>query len=153
VVPSVQLGPLGIAATNIGLLCPPPGDYDGEIGGMKIGRGNRSTRRKPAPMPLCPRQTPHVARMRTRAAAVGHQRLTAKSKDYISAMYQLHVLCILWRCPLFRPSLHKILNWICPMNSKATTFQIFYRLYDTNTLLAFLPWWFWRCLYANQGLK
>jgi hypothetical protein len=34
-----------------------PGDYDnGEIGGM-IGRGNRSTRRKPAPVPLCPPQT------------------------------------------------------------------------------------------------
>jgi hypothetical protein len=26
----------------------------GEIGGMKIGRGNRSTLRKPAPAPLCP---------------------------------------------------------------------------------------------------
>jgi hypothetical protein len=32
------------------------GDGDcGEIGGMKIGRGNRSTRRKPAP----PQQIPH----------------------------------------------------------------------------------------------
>jgi hypothetical protein len=31
----------------------------GEIGGMKIGRGNRSTRRKPAPAPLCPRQISH----------------------------------------------------------------------------------------------
>jgi hypothetical protein len=30
-----------------------------EIGGMKIGRGNRSTRRKPAPAPLCPPQIPH----------------------------------------------------------------------------------------------
>jgi hypothetical protein len=29
------------------------GDVDcGKIGGMKIGRGNRSTRRKPAPVPL-----------------------------------------------------------------------------------------------------
>jgi hypothetical protein len=56
---------------------PDPGDYDdGEIGGM-IGRGNRSTRRKPAPMPLCPLQTPRAARTRTRAAAVGSQRLTA----------------------------------------------------------------------------
>jgi hypothetical protein len=36
-----------------------------------IGRGNRSTRRKPAPVPLCPPQTPHAARTRTRAAAVG----------------------------------------------------------------------------------
>jgi hypothetical protein len=28
------------------------------IGGMKIGRGNRSTRRKPTPVPLCPPQNP-----------------------------------------------------------------------------------------------
>jgi hypothetical protein len=42
-----------------------------------IGRGNRSTRRKPAPMPLFPPQTPYAARTRTRAAAVGSQRLTA----------------------------------------------------------------------------
>jgi hypothetical protein len=40
---------------------PAPDDYvDGEIGGMMIGRGNRSTRRKPAPVPLCPPQTPHA---------------------------------------------------------------------------------------------
>jgi hypothetical protein len=51
---------------------------DGEIGGMKIGRGNGSTRRKPAPAPLCPPQTPlDQTRARTRAAAVGSQRLTA----------------------------------------------------------------------------
>jgi hypothetical protein len=57
-------------------IVPAPGDYDdGEIG--MIGRGNRSTRRKPAPVPLCPPQTPHPARTRTRAAAVGSQRLTA----------------------------------------------------------------------------
>jgi hypothetical protein len=43
-----------------------------------IGRGNRSTRRKPAPVPLCPPQTPHAARTRTRAAAVGSQHLTAE---------------------------------------------------------------------------
>jgi hypothetical protein len=56
----VQLGPLGTAATNRPILTA-PGDYDnGEIGGM-IGRGNRSTRRKSAPMPLCPPQTPHAA--------------------------------------------------------------------------------------------
>jgi hypothetical protein len=72
----VQLGPLGTAATNRPIV-PAPGDYDyGEIGGM-IGKGNRSTRRKPAPMPLCPPQTPQAARMRARAAVVGSQRLTA----------------------------------------------------------------------------
>jgi hypothetical protein len=49
----VQLGPLGTAATNKPIM-PAPGDYDGgEIGGMS-GRGNRSTQRKPAPVPLCP---------------------------------------------------------------------------------------------------
>jgi hypothetical protein len=38
---------------------PTPGDCDdGEFGGMKIGRGNRSTRRNPAPAPLCPPQIP-----------------------------------------------------------------------------------------------
>jgi hypothetical protein len=73
----VQLGPLGTAATNRPIV-PAPGDYDdGETGGMMIGKGNRSTQRKPAPVPLCPLQTPHAARTRTRAAAVGSQRLTA----------------------------------------------------------------------------
>jgi hypothetical protein len=70
----VQLGPLGTAATNRPIV-PAQGDCDvGEIGGM-IGRGNRSTRRKPALVLLCPPQTPHAARTRTRAAAVGSQRL------------------------------------------------------------------------------
>jgi hypothetical protein len=73
----VQLGSLGTAATNVPIV-PAPGDYDdGEIGGMMIDKGNRSTRRKPAPVPLCSPQTPHAARTRTRAAAVGSQRLTA----------------------------------------------------------------------------
>jgi hypothetical protein len=58
----VQLGPLGIAATYWSVV-PAPGDYDdGEIGGIMIGRGNRSTRRKPVPVPLCPPQNPHAAR-------------------------------------------------------------------------------------------
>jgi hypothetical protein len=37
-----------------------PGDCDdGEVGGMNgFGRGNRRTRRKPAPTPLCPPQIP-----------------------------------------------------------------------------------------------
>jgi hypothetical protein len=73
----VQLGPLGNAATNRPIVGA-PGDYDdGESGGMTIGRGNRSTRRKLAAVLLCPPQTPHAARTRTRAAAVGSQRPTA----------------------------------------------------------------------------
>jgi hypothetical protein len=66
----VQLGPLSTAATNRPIV-PGPDDYDDrEFGGI-IGRGNRSTRRKPALVPLCLPQTPHSARKRTRAAAVG----------------------------------------------------------------------------------
>jgi hypothetical protein len=50
----------------------------GAVGGMKIGRGNRSTRRKLGPVPLCPPQIPHdLTRAWTRADAVGSQRLTA----------------------------------------------------------------------------
>jgi hypothetical protein len=66
----VQLGPLGTAATNRPIVPAPGYNDDGEIGGMTVGRGNRNTRRKSAPVPLCPPQTPHDDRTRTRAAAV-----------------------------------------------------------------------------------
>jgi hypothetical protein len=64
----------------IGLLYQPPmiDDECGAVGGMRIGRGNRSTRRKPTLVPLCPPQMPHdLTCARTRAAAVGSRRLTA----------------------------------------------------------------------------
>jgi hypothetical protein len=72
------MGPLGPSATEWPIV-PAPGDYDdGQFGGLKIGRGNRSTRRKPALEPLCPPQIPvDQTRARTRAAAVESQRLTA----------------------------------------------------------------------------
>jgi hypothetical protein len=72
----VQLDPLGTAAANRPIV-PAAGDCDDEDSGGMIGRGNRSTRRKPAAVPLCPPQTPHAARTRTRAAAVGSQGQTA----------------------------------------------------------------------------
>jgi hypothetical protein len=75
----VRLSPLGTSAT-LGLLYQPRMiDYDyGAVGGMRIGRANRSTRRKPAPVPPCPPQTPHdLTWDRTRTSAVGSQRLTA----------------------------------------------------------------------------
>jgi hypothetical protein len=74
----VQMGPLGTSATEW-LIVPASGDYDdGEFGGMKIGRRNRSTRRKPTPAPLCPpRILLDQTRARTRPAAVGSQRLIA----------------------------------------------------------------------------
>jgi hypothetical protein len=76
----VRLSPLGTTAIT-GLLYQPQMIDDGDCGatgGMKTGRGNRSTRRTPAQMPLCPPQIPHdQTRALTRAAAGGSQRLTA----------------------------------------------------------------------------
>jgi hypothetical protein len=48
----VQLGPPGTAATNKPIVPAPSDSDDGEIGGMMIGGRNRSTRRKPVPVPL-----------------------------------------------------------------------------------------------------
>jgi hypothetical protein len=80
IISGVGLSPLGTAAT-FGLLYKPQmidEDDCGAIGGIKIGSGNRSTRREPAPAPLCRPQIPHdQTRARTRAAAVGSQRITA----------------------------------------------------------------------------
>jgi hypothetical protein len=75
-----KLGPLGTAAIYLPIV-PAPGDCeDGEFGGIKNGRENRSTRRKPAPAPLCPPQIPlDQTQDWTRAAAVGSQRLTASA--------------------------------------------------------------------------
>jgi hypothetical protein len=71
------MGPLGTSATEWPIV-PTLGDYDDEgFGGIKIGRGNRSTRRKPAPSPLCPPQIPNdETRTRTRAAVMGSQRIS-----------------------------------------------------------------------------
>jgi hypothetical protein len=52
-----KLGPLGTSATYWPIV-PAPGDCeDGEFGEIN-GRGNRSTRRKPAPPPFCSPQIP-----------------------------------------------------------------------------------------------
>jgi hypothetical protein len=82
-----DLSPLGTTVT-VWPIVPAPDvddddDYDddyncGAISRMRIGRGNRSTRRKPAPVPLCPPQIPNgLTRARTRSASVGSRRLTA----------------------------------------------------------------------------
>jgi hypothetical protein len=74
-----KLGPHSTSATYWPIV-PAPGDCEnGEFGGMN-GRENRSTRRKPVQAPLCPPQIPlDQIRDRTRAAAVGSQRLTASA--------------------------------------------------------------------------
>jgi hypothetical protein len=59
-------------------IVPAPGDCEnGEFGEIKIGRGNRITRRKPTPEPLCPPKIPlEQTRARTQTAVVGSQPLT-----------------------------------------------------------------------------
>jgi hypothetical protein len=72
----VQLGPLGTAATN-GLLCQPRVIMMMEKLVEWLAGETEVLGERPAPVPLCPPQNPHAARTRTRAAAVGSQRLTA----------------------------------------------------------------------------
>jgi hypothetical protein len=53
------------------------------VGAMRIGRGNLSTRRKPAPVPLRPPQIPHnMIWARTQAAAV---------ESRLHGMWDVHV--------------------------------------------------------------
>jgi hypothetical protein len=53
-------------------------DECGAVGGIRICRGNRSTSRKPTPVPLYPPQIPHdLTWARTQATVVGSRRLTA----------------------------------------------------------------------------
>jgi hypothetical protein len=75
----VRLSPLGTSATNW-LIVPAPDDRDecGAVGGMRIDRRNRSTPRKPVPMPLSLPKTPHyLTWARTRAVAVGSRQRTS----------------------------------------------------------------------------
>jgi hypothetical protein len=91
-----KLGPLGMSATYWPIVHAPGVCEDGEFRGMN-GRGNRSTRRKPAPTPLCPPQIPldQTWDWTRAAAAVGSQRLTA------SAMARPKAHSI-FRCTAFR---------------------------------------------------
>jgi hypothetical protein len=64
----VRESPLGTAATPWSIAPTPDDDDDdcGAISGIRIDRGNRSTQRKLAPIPLCPPQNPHdLTRART----------------------------------------------------------------------------------------
>jgi hypothetical protein len=76
---AVRLSPLGTAATVWPIVPAPDDDGDcGAIDGMRTGRGNRSTERKPAPVALGPPQIPHdLTQAQTQAATVGSWQLTA----------------------------------------------------------------------------
>jgi hypothetical protein len=115
----VQLGPLGIAATNRPIV-PGPNDYDDREICWIIGRGNRSTRINPAPVPLCPTQNPNAARTRTRAAAVGSQRLTARDTAWplqTTNLYKIRTHWLALRPSSFRQgSVHRFLIKSCVLH-------------------------------------
>jgi hypothetical protein len=69
-------------------------DNCGAIGGM---RGNRSTRRKPTPMPLYPTEIPYYLNWAwTWAAAVGNRRLTAWGMSRPSSKLLIKYIEIKW---------------------------------------------------------
>jgi hypothetical protein len=73
-----KLIPLCTSATNWPLVLAPGVCEYGDVDGMKIGKGNRTTRRKPALPPLCPPQISlYLARAQNRAAVLRIQRLTS----------------------------------------------------------------------------
>jgi hypothetical protein len=55
----VRLSPLDTSATNWFIVPAPDANGYEACGGMGIDKGNGNTRKKPAPVPLCPPQIPH----------------------------------------------------------------------------------------------
>jgi hypothetical protein len=119
-------------------------DYDecGAVGGMRIGRGNRNTRRKPVPVPLWPSEIPHdLTWTRTRAAAVGPQRLIAwaMSRPYswlgiaITSFVVIHPLHGCHAVSMFQTTVDEITHKICIPNCHEK-WEI-----DQQTLMQFWP--------------
>jgi hypothetical protein len=70
-------------------------DDCGANGGMRIGRGNQSTRKKPAPVPVCQPQIPYYLIWdRTRSAAVGSRRATVWAMHGLAEPKLLRLLYI-----------------------------------------------------------
>jgi hypothetical protein len=65
--------------------------------GAVTGRGNRSTRRKPTPFPLCLPQISHdMTWARSRAPAVGSQRLTAQAHPKFEVMCKVRNMMMIY---------------------------------------------------------
>jgi hypothetical protein len=109
-----------------GLLYQPRMIDDGEcgvVGGMRIGRGNRSTRRKPASVPLYPPQIPHdLTWDRTRASAVGSRHGKGLPAVRPNSKFEDHALAANCNC-LFNVSAATFhiwkpaATWACIMHS------------------------------------
>jgi hypothetical protein len=64
----------------------------GAIGGMKIGRGNRCTRRKPAPAPLCPPQIYRVYHNSTAKLQKRTPHVERRKKVYDNLGPEMHMI-------------------------------------------------------------
>jgi hypothetical protein len=65
------------------------GDGDrGEIGGMKIGGGNRSTRIKPPPAPLCPPEIPLIWFISIARARISQSHIATDSQSVGLSRYR-----------------------------------------------------------------
>jgi hypothetical protein len=89
----VQLGPFSMAATNWPII-PSTVDYDdyddGELGGMKICRGNRSTLRKPTPSATLSTTNPTWLDPGLNPARRGWKPATNRER----MSYSLYVVCL-----------------------------------------------------------
>jgi hypothetical protein len=124
----------------------------GATGGMKIGRWNRSTRRNPSLVPLCPPQIPHYqTRAGTRAAAVGSQRLTVwamarpslPSPSPVSIVGTIHLLHCQPSITIIVPCSPNLGLGLPPWNS-----PFHFGLLDLRHLVGLL----WRVISSSQGL-
>jgi hypothetical protein len=103
---------------------------------MKIGRGNGSTRRKPAPVPLCQPQIPHdLTWAWTRAAAMGTRRLTAWDTAWPNWMTNVGVGAAVLLARLLMTPLRHVYFWKdCPRSAQQC------RAGNEETILV-LPWY------------
>jgi hypothetical protein len=142
----------------------------GAIGGMKIGRGNRSTRRNLPQRHFVHHKVPHdQTRARTRAAAVGSQRLTAwaMARSYIPAWSwrtfnsdaNLFTLLFSWilQCVIsyiFTNVSEETAAFIFRVHFVTSSLEIYYTLPDLRfshrRLLSSGLWW--RCYIADDIL-
>jgi hypothetical protein len=94
-----------ITEATTGLVYQPRMVMDNDCGtiGAILGRESRSTRRKRAPVPLCPPQIPYdLTRTLTRAAAVGSRWLTAWATA-LPILFLTFISCLRLdlSCPIF----------------------------------------------------
>jgi hypothetical protein len=99
----------------------------GAIGGMKFGRGNQSTRRKPTPAPLCPPQNP-AWQTRSRTPDCSGGKPATKRLSYGAAFFS----------PILSPLTTR--RFTVEVFDPASTRVMIINNYAYNHLLISLPW-------------